>query len=131
MTGAATPGCRMVLVAINKCSRTSPAAGKGAGESDQAAAGLSCSRSVGPVGADLTRTGPHPAGLALSAGGFVRIYSIGEGGRSLELLHKTRVEGIVGALAAFRGRLLVGLETTLRLYDLGKKKLLRKCEHRK
>lgn len=69
--------------------------------------------------------------VAAAAGGFVRIYSIGEGGRSLELLHKTRVEGIVGALAAFKGRLLVGMETTLRLYDLGKKKLLRKCEHRK
>jgi hypothetical protein len=48
-----------------------------------------------------------------------------EGGRNLELLHKTQVEGIPGALAAFKGRLLAGVGPVLRLYELGKKKLLR------
>lgn len=63
--------------------------------------------------------------------GFIRIYAIGEGGRSLTLLHKTRVDGIPGALVGFKGRLLAGIETTVRLYAMGKQKLLRKCEHRK
>lgn len=64
-------------------------------------------------------------------GGFIRLYAIRDGGRKLELLHKTKVDGIPGALAPFKGRLLAGIETTVRLYELGKKKLLRKCEHRK
>ena len=34
-------------------------------------------------------------------------------------------------LTAFKGRLLAGIEKTVRIYELGKKKLLRKCEHRK
>jgi len=41
------------------------------------------------------------------------------------------VDGIPGALVGFKGRLLAGIETTVRLYDMGKRKLLRKCEHRK
>ena len=34
------------------------------------------------------------------------------------------------AMAAHKGRLLVGVGASLRLYDLGKKRLLRKCEYR-
>ena len=70
-------------------------------------------------------------GLLLLAGGFIRIYAIRDGGRRLELLHKTKVDGVPGALTAFKGRLLAGIEKTVRIYELGKKKLLRKCEHRK
>ena len=62
--------------------------------------------------------------------GFIRLYRLRDGGRTLELVHKTAVGGIPGALAAFRGRLLAGVGGALRLYDLGRKKLLRKCEHR-
>lgn len=51
-------------------------------------------------------------------------------GQRLELLHKTQIEGIPGALAAFKGRLLAGVGPVLRLYELGKKKLLRKCEYK-
>lgn len=51
-------------------------------------------------------------------------------GQRLELLHKTQLEGIPGALAAFKGRLLAGVGPVLRLYELGKKKLLRKCEYK-
>ena len=36
-----------------------------------------------------------------------------------------------GALVSFKGRLLAGVGNMLRIYELGKKKLLRKCEHRK
>lgn len=43
-----------------------------------------------------------------SEGGAIRIYRISPDGRSLDLLHKTDVEGIPGALVAFHGRLLAG-----------------------
>jgi splicing factor 3B subunit 3 len=48
----------------------------------------------------------------------------------LKLMHKTPVDDIPGALAPFDGRLLAGCGATLRIYELGKKKLLRKCENR-
>ncbi len=57
-------------------------------------------------------------------------HSILDDGARLELMHKTQVEGIPGALAAFKGRLLAGVGPALRLFDLGRKKLLRKCEYR-
>ena len=47
---------------------------------------------------------------------------------ALELIHSTPVGGIPGALCAFRGKLLAGVGRTVRLYDAGRKKLLRKCE---
>jgi hypothetical protein len=53
-----------------------------------------------------------------------------QGGRGLHLLHKTPLEGIPAAMCAFQDKLLVGMGSVLRLYDLGKKKLLRKCELR-
>jgi len=50
-------------------------------------------------------------------------------GDRLLLLHKTPVEdGVPLALCAFRGRLLVGAGRRLRLYDLGKRRLLKKSE---
>ena len=78
--------------------------------------------------------------------GFIHLYRVvsrGEGGESaaassktttpttttaLELIHSTPVGGIPGALCAFRGKLLAGIGSTIRLYDAGRKKLLRKCE---
>jgi splicing factor 3B subunit 3 len=55
---------------------------------------------------------------------------IQEQGKTLELMHKTQLDGIPGALVGFKGRLLAGVGPVLRLLDLGKKKLLRKCEYR-
>ncbi|KDD74272.1 cleavage and polyadenylation specificity factor protein [Helicosporidium sp. ATCC 50920] len=49
----------------------------------------------------------------------------------MELLHATPLDGAPRALAAFRGRVLVGVGASLRLYEFGKKRLLRKCEHRR
>eukprot|EP01101_Sappina_pedata_P009043 TRINITY_DN5147_c0_g1_i1.p1 TRINITY_DN5147_c0_g1~~TRINITY_DN5147_c0_g1_i1.p1 ORF type:complete len:1219 (+),score=480.96 TRINITY_DN5147_c0_g1_i1:47-3703(+) len=46
----------------------------------------------------------------------------------LQLLHKTQIEDIPGAISGYQGRLLVGVGKLLRVYDLGKRKLLRKCE---
>lgn len=48
----------------------------------------------------------------------------------LELVHKTPIDEYPGALAAFNGRLLAGVGRMLRLYDIGRRKLLRKCENR-
>lgn len=68
----------------------------------------------------------------IPAGGHLRLYRIsGNNGSKLELLHKTPVEGVPGAVAEYKGRLLAGVGSTLRIYDLGKKKLLRKCEYKK
>ena len=49
---------------------------------------------------------------------------------SLELIHKTPVEDAPYAICAYQGRVLAGVGRLLRLYDMGKKKLLRKCENK-
>lgn len=51
-------------------------------------------------------------------------------GTSLELSHKTTVDDIPLAICSYQGRILVGVGKMLRLYDFGKKKLLRKCENK-
>lgn len=67
---------------------------------------------------------------------YVRVYRVSHNGQKLELLHTTEVHDpshpadVPRAMCAFNGRLLVGVGPVLRLYDLGKKKLLRKCEYR-
>lgn len=49
---------------------------------------------------------------------------------SLELVHKTTVDNVPTAICGFQGRVLIGIGRILRLYDIGKKKLLRKCENK-
>ncbi|KFM25355.1 Splicing factor 3B subunit 3 [Auxenochlorella protothecoides] len=66
-----------------------------------------------------------------SEGGAIHIYRFGPGGRALELVHTTPLDDIPRAMVAFRGRLLAGVGASVRLYDLGKKRLLRKSEYRK
>ncbi|PLN75625.1 pre-mRNA-splicing factor rse1 [Aspergillus taichungensis] len=63
-----------------------------------------------------------------SGGGFIHIYRFQEDGRELEFIHKTKVEHPPLALLAFQGRLVAGLGPILRVYDLGMKQLLRKCQ---
>uniref|UniRef100_A0A7S4L7E9 RSE1/DDB1/CPSF1 C-terminal domain-containing protein n=1 Tax=Paramoeba aestuarina TaxID=180227 RepID=A0A7S4L7E9_9EUKA len=60
---------------------------------------------------------------------FIELYSFNEENGSLSLFEKTQVEAIPTAVCPFQGKLLVGIGKTLRLYDLGKKKLVRKCEN--
>jgi CPSF A subunit region. len=48
----------------------------------------------------------------------------------MEFVHKTSVDEVPYAMCPFQGALLVGVGRYLRLYDLGKKKLLRKCENK-
>jgi len=64
------------------------------------------------------------------SGGFIHIYRSVDDGKALELLHKTPVDGVPLGLCQFQGRLLVGIGQVLRIYDLGKRKLLRKCENK-
>ena len=49
---------------------------------------------------------------------------------SLALCMQTPVEDVPGAIAPFQGRVLISVGKLLRVYDLGKKKLLRKCENK-
>ena len=63
-------------------------------------------------------------------GGHIRTYRMSSDGRKMELIHVTDVGGVPRSLVAFRGRLLVGVGRSVRIYDLGKKRLLRKCEFR-
>lgn len=65
-----------------------------------------------------------------STSGFLYVYRFNNGGKGVELLHKTPIEDTPTALCSFQGRLLVGMGKTLRIYDLGKRKLLRKCENK-
>ncbi|KAJ3244641.1 Splicing factor 3B subunit 3 [Chytriomyces hyalinus] len=60
--------------------------------------------------------------------GFLRAYRIAEEGKTLEFMHMTPLEDIPNALCPFQGRMLVGMGKVLRIYDIGKKKFLRKCE---
>jgi splicing factor 3B subunit 3 len=62
------------------------------------------------------------------AAGEIRIYRLASGASSLKLMHVTPAGGVVGALHAFRGRLLAGVGRSVITYDLGRAKLLRKAE---
>jgi splicing factor 3B subunit 3 len=59
-------------------------------------------------------------------GAFINTYLISPDGRSLELVHKTPCGQPPGALLDFQGRLLAGVGRSLRLYEMGLQRLLRK-----
>lgn len=63
-------------------------------------------------------------------GGFIYTYQVFDNGDKLDFIHKTPIEEIPGAMCAFQGRILCGVGRLLRMYDIGKKKLLRKCENK-
>jgi len=69
----------------------------------------------------------HPKQLTAA---YIHCYQFTDGNTRLELVHKTQVEDVPKALVEFHGRLLAGVGNRLRLYDMGKQKLLRKCELR-
>lgn len=60
--------------------------------------------------------------------GFIYVYRFQEEGKELEFIHKTKVEEPPLALLGFQGRLIAGIGINLRIYDLGMKQLLRKCQ---
>merc|ERR1719379_3255996 len=61
---------------------------------------------------------------------YISIYRFTTYGRTLELLHKTEVNGLPVELISFHGRLLAGIGPLLHLYDIGQKRILRKAEFR-
>ncbi|SNX84139.1 probable splicing factor 3B subunit 3 [Melanopsichium pennsylvanicum] len=61
---------------------------------------------------------------------YLTTYRLISEGRGLELVHKTEIDDVPLALRAFQGKLLAGIGKAVRIYDLGKKKLLRKCENK-
>jgi splicing factor 3B subunit 3 len=60
--------------------------------------------------------------------GFIHVYRFQENGKSLEFIHKTKVEAPPRALLPFQGRLATGVGRDLRIYDLGMRQLLRKAQ---
>jgi len=59
---------------------------------------------------------------------YIHAYGFTDQAKKLTLLHKTAVEDIPYCFAEFHGKLLAGIGTNIRLYELGKKKLLKKAE---
>ena len=59
---------------------------------------------------------------------YIHVYRFHDEGKELEFIHKTDVEHPPQAMLAFQGRVLVGVGADLRIYDLGMKKMLRKCQ---
>lgn len=66
----------------------------------------------------------------VSNGGCIDIYRIDVTCSNFEFIHRTDMDEVPGALCSFQGRLVGGIGKILRIYDLGKKKLLRKCENK-
>ncbi|XP_071549273.1 splicing factor 3B subunit 3 [Panulirus ornatus] len=62
--------------------------------------------------------------------GYIYCYKVVGDCTNLELVHRTEVEDIPTSICPYNGRVLVGVGRLLRIYDLGKKKLLRKCENK-
>jgi splicing factor 3B subunit 3 len=60
----------------------------------------------------------------------LNLYKWDANGTSLELVHRTPIDDFPMAITAFQGRLLAGVGKTLRIYDMGKKKMLRKCQYK-
>ena len=65
-----------------------------------------------------------------SNGGTIHTYQIQEEGRRLELMHVTPVEEVPQAICGFQGRVLVSVGRLLRVYEMGRRKLLKKCENK-
>ena len=59
--------------------------------------------------------------------GVIHTFTINNG-REITLLHSTPIDEVPYALSPWRGRLLVGAGSHLRVYEMGKKRLLKKAE---
>ena len=60
--------------------------------------------------------------------GYLHIYRLHDDGKELEFIHRTKIDRPPTALLPFQGRLLAGCGPDLRIYDLGMKQMLRKCQ---
>lgn len=68
----------------------------------------------------------HPKSCTI---GFISVYFF-DLDHKLQLFHKTATEDVPMCFEIIGNRLIAGIGNILRVYDLGKKKLLRKCENR-
>lgn len=64
------------------------------------------------------------------SGGSVHTYQLLEQGTKLQLMHVTLVEDVPHAICGIAGRVLISVGNRLRVYEMGKKMLLRKCENK-
>ena len=82
------------------------------------------------VGTATNLPSPH-TGATTAATTFALVtYTFSLGTRALTALHCTELDEMPLSMWPFQNRLLVGVGRCLRLYDVGRKKLLRKCELR-
>eukprot|EP01134_Creolimax_fragrantissima_P001492 CFRG1492T1 len=63
-------------------------------------------------------------------GGNIYTFKMSKETHEFELIHRTAVDDVPGAMCAFQGRVLISVGRLLRVYDMGKRKLLRKCENK-
>lgn len=54
-----------------------------------------------------------------------------DGGVKMQIMHKTPLDEVPGAVLTFHGKVVAGVGNLLRVYDMGKQKLLRKCENKR
>jgi splicing factor 3B subunit 3 len=60
--------------------------------------------------------------------GYIHVYRFEDDGRRIEFIHKTKVDEPPTAIMAFQGRVAVGVGSSLRIYDLGLRQMLRKAQ---
>ena len=63
-------------------------------------------------------------------GGSIHTYQVQDEGKKLQLMHVTLVEEVPHAMTAIQGRVAVSVGNRLRIYEVGKKMLLKKCENK-
>ena len=61
---------------------------------------------------------------------YVHTFLLDANGKKMRLIHTTTMDGIPYSLAPHKGKLLAGIGYMLRMYDMGKKQLLKKCEYK-
>ncbi|KAG9509541.1 Splicing factor 3B subunit 3, partial [Fragariocoptes setiger] len=61
---------------------------------------------------------------------YINSYRLAQDGNSLEFMHSTPVESVPQAMCTFQSLIAIGIGKTVRIYDMGQKKLLTKCENR-
>ncbi|OAF69225.1 Pre-mRNA-splicing factor RSE1 [Intoshia linei] len=66
----------------------------------------------------------------IHSGGGIVAFKMVNNCTSLEMMHRTIVDELPATITSYHGLALISVGRYLRLYDLGKKQLLRKCENR-
>ena len=61
---------------------------------------------------------------------YVRTFIFDKEGKSMDFLYNTTMDGMPLSIHPHKGMILAGIGSKLRLYDVGKKQLLKKCEYK-